>query len=220
MPRRPAQERIDEQLLLIDKAQKRNDEIALARVKRFQRIAEVAGAYDTNDPEALIEQAIKNAVASSKENTKTNNKTAPVNAKAQRELRVYRQNQARIERANRAIRRLKIEARRIDASQKWRLGFLLQLAERESIELHVLDQKLGEIKDNMADKSRQEKWKKLGSDRLEKEKTVEKNHPVRAFESDKADSHRKITLGGLIKKHHLDALSPALLLGALMTLED
>ena len=38
----------------------------------------------------------------------------------------------------------------------------------------------------------------------------------RGIDPDRVAAHRKITLGGLVKKHRLESLSPAVLLGALL----
>ena len=90
-----------------------------------------------------------------------------------------------------------------------------------SITIEALDEKLSEICVDLAKPGIQERWQAQGFELLQKQKDGSaKNVPGYSASSginpDRADAHRKITLGGLVKKHQLESLSPALLLGGLL----
>lgn len=221
---RTVQEKLDEQTALIEKAQKRIDELELAEARRIQRIARKVGLFEVELSDARIEKILIQAMENFQASSNTDDDSSE---KQRRQCRAFQQNRARVDRAKRTINRLRKEERRKDTSQKWQLGNLLVLANMESISLPDLEKKLQRIRHQLSKPATKEtiktqsKWKTLGSKHFnQQQKSLAKSesgYNASSIESpDKAEAHRKITLGGLVKKHQLESVSPALLLGALL----
>jgi len=162
-------ERLAEQSALMEKAQSRVNELEQAQVMRLQRITKRAGFLSVDVSDDCIEQALRQAMEKA---STSDDPESVISEKQRRESRVYQQNRARVERAKRSIQRLKKEERRRDASQKWQLGNLLEMAGIASITMEALDEKLSVIHAGLAKSGVRERWQARGFELLQQQKTV------------------------------------------------